>query len=509
MTNDQNPVVRTRSGPVRGDSLDGIAAFRGIPYAAPPVGDRRLRPPAPPEPWSGELDATHFGAICPQFVIPEGMGPLPDVAGRGLAQSEDCLTLNIWTAALDGRQPVMVWIHGGAFVGGSSAPPLYDGASFARDGVVFVSINYRLHALGYLFVDELMGLPGAGNCGLLDQIAALAWVRENIAAFGGDPDTITVVGESAGAMSIGALMSTPEARGLFRRGILLSGAAHHTLKPESATRVALRVLEQLGIAPHDHDALRAMDVNVLTMTAQQVGFMETETLLSDEYPGVRTAFAPVIDGKTLPERAIDAITRGASDGVDVLIGTCDDEYRLFVWSVPEAMRAMMPLPHVDPYFAGSSHTVDEVLGVYRAARPGADDMDLAVAVAGDAMIEIPALRLTEAKSSRGDAVWVERFTWRTPVLDGLLGACHALDVPFVFDSIQHPELLGDDPPQKVADALHGACVRFARDGDPNGGFLPPWPRYDTSSRAVLRVDTEPAVVHDDRAAVRRLWDGWW
>ncbi|MBV8950113.1 MAG: carboxylesterase/lipase family protein, partial [Actinobacteria bacterium] len=495
---DHEPVVRTRSGDVRGQASKGIARFLGVPYASPPVGAARHRPPARREPWTGELDATRFGDICPQFVIPEGMSPLPDLAGRGLPMSEDCLTLNIWTAELgDARRPVLVWIHGGAFMGGSSAAPIYEGTSFARDGVVFVSINYRLHALGYLFVDELMGLPGAGNCGVLDQVAALEWVRDNVAQFGGDPDVVTVVGESAGAMSIGALMANPEAHGLFRRAILLSGAAHHTLKPDSAARVARRVLEHAGIAPGDRDGLFRHDVNMLTMSAQQIGFMETDSLLSDEHPGVRTVFAPVIDGTTLPERAIDAIARGVSDGVDVLIGTCEEEYRLFVFSVPESMRAMMPTPRIDTYFGGTAQSVDEVSNVYRLARPRADPLDLAVAVAGDAMIGIPAVRLAEAKSIRGDAVWLERFAWRTPVLDGALGACHALDLPFLFDDLSHPEFLGEDPPSALAGDVHGACVRFARDGDPNGGRLPPWPCYDRAERRVLRLDVDPSLVRDD------------
>ena len=500
----------TTHGRVLGATHRGGARFLGIPFAAAPTGALRFRPPQPAVPWDGVRPCLEPGPVCPQMTVPEEFMPMPDFTGRGLPMSEDCLSLNVYTpAADDGRRPVVVWIHGGAFVAGSGAAPTYDGSSFARDGVVFVSINYRLHALGFLYLDELFGIAGSGNAGVLDQIAALEWVRDNIAAFGGDPDNVTVMGESAGAISVGTLLALPAARGLFRRAVLQSGAAQHNLSSTSAERVAVRVLERLGVRPGDADALATISADALWMVAQQVGFMEMEELLRDEHAGVRTAFAPVIDGVLLPQRAIEGIAAGSSDGVDVLIGTCADEYRVFYWGLPEPMRSMAGAPDPATYFRGSSREVDEVLRTYAAGRPGADSLDLALAVASDAMFGIPGVRLAEAKAARGDRVWMQELAWPTPVLGGSLGACHALDLPFLFDDLAYPSFLGDAPPQAVADDLHGACVRFIADGDPNGGRLPQWPGYDERTRAVMTYDLEPTLLADPRRDERLAWDGVW
>jgi para-nitrobenzyl esterase len=503
-------VVATTSGSVRGRSGNGAVRFLGIPYSAPPVGPGRFRAPTPAAVWEGVRDCTKHGPICPQMQMPDGLSPVPDLSGYGMPMAEDCLNLNIYTPGVDdGRRPTAVWIHGGAFVAGSSAAPLYDGTSFARDDVVFVSINYRLHALGFLYLDELFGAEGSGNCGLLDQVAALEWVRDNIAAFGGDPDNVTIFGESAGGMSVGTLLGLPAAKGLFRRAIARSGAAHHNLSTASADRVARRVLQQVGVAPGDWPSLLELPTAPLMKAAQRSAFMEAADLLGDEHLGVRTVFAPVIDGSVLPVRAIDAIAAGASDGVDALIGTCADEYRLFIWGMPEALRNLVATPDVAAYFLGTGHDAEAVLRTYAAERPAADPVDLAAAVAGDAVFGIPAVRLAEAKAARGDNVWMQQLAWPTPVLNGVLGACHGLDLPFLFDALGYPGFVGENPPQALADDMHGACVRFIRDGDPNGGRLPTWDRYDAHTRAVMRFGHEPAVAFDPNSEERRWWDGSW
>ena len=506
-------VVSTASGTVSGTVIDGVARFLGIPYAAPPVGELRFAAPAPPARWDGVRECSKHGPICPQFILPEGITDFPDLSGRGAPMSEDCLNLNVYTPDTDGSVdealPVVVWIHGGAFISGSSACAMYDGSTFARDGVVFVSINYRLHALGFLYLDELFDLPGSGNAGLLDQVAALEWVRDNISEFGGDPDRVTLLGESAGAMSIGSLLALDSARGLFRRAILQSGASHHTLAASSAQRVTRRVLEAVGVQPGDLAALRAVPAETLMAVSQQVAFMEAEQLLSGEYAAIRTVFAPVIDGHVLPRRAYELVADGSSDGVDVLIGTCADEYRVFIWGMPEPLRSMVPRPAPGDYFSGTSPGADVAVKAYAQDRPGLDDLDLAVAIAGDAIFGIPAVRLADAKVARGDRVWMQELAWKSPVLDGLLGACHALDLPFVFESLDHPGLVGTNPPTGVARDMHGACVRFIVTGDPNGGQLPMWARYDQTSRSVMRHDVQPAVVNDPRAHERELWNGVW
>ena len=247
--------VRTTAGEIKGFEKDGIHYFKGVPFAAPPIGDLRFAPPQPPVPWQGTRDCTVDGPICPQAAIPLE-GPLADVISATQPMDEDCLTLTVTTPSPDGSLPVMVWIHGGAFTGGSGSTPIYDGTSFARDGIVYVSINYRLHALGFLYLDELFEeAKGTGNLGILDQVRALEWVRDNISAFGGDPDNVTIFGESAGGMSVGTLMGTPSANGLFQHAIPQSGAGSHNIKPETATRVTKRILELLEVEPGDWEAL--------------------------------------------------------------------------------------------------------------------------------------------------------------------------------------------------------------------------------------------------------------
>ncbi|MET0579771.1 MAG: carboxylesterase family protein, partial [Ilumatobacteraceae bacterium] len=219
--------------------------------------------------------------------------------------------------------------------------------------------------------------------------------------------------------------------------------------------------------------------------------------------------APVVDGGLVPRRAIDAVVAGSSDGVDAVIATCADEYRVFIWGLPEPLRSMVPPPDPTAYFRTTERDPATVVAAYQSNRPGAGQLDVAAAIAGDAVFGIPAVRLLEAKAGRGDRVWAHEMAWPTPVLDGSLGACHGLDLPFLFDDLGHPGFVGPEPPQAVADDLHGLCVRFASGGDPNGGRLPPWPVYDSASRSVMRLHETSGVVHDPRAAERIVWEGTW
>ncbi len=419
-----NQTVTTVAGRVLGETIPNGVAFRGIPFAEPPTGAWRFRPPQPCVPWDGVRGCTVFGPICPQVHHAETGGVLAAL-GRLEPTDEDCLFLNVWTPAVDhGLRPTMVWIHGGAYVTGSGSSELYDGASFARDGVVMVSLNYRLHAFGFLYLDELFdGAQGTGNLGILDQIAALEWVRDNIAEFGGDPDNVTIFGESAGGMSVGTLMGTPAASGLFRRAIAQSGAAQHNISRSAAGRVTERVGDLLDVAPGDWDALRAVDVKRFVALSTQIGGVEAAGLLGSEAAG-RMGFQPVIDGVTRSSRAVDLVRAGSAAGVDLMIGTNAEEWRLFIWGVPASVQAFLPDPDVAPYFAGSGRSVDEILKVCAASRPGQSIRDLLCAVETDQMFTIPAIRLADAQLQHTPAVWTYRFSWPTPVLDGCLGACH-------------------------------------------------------------------------------------
>jgi para-nitrobenzyl esterase len=497
----------TASGRVRGIDNESSVVFKGIPFAAPPTGERRFQPPQPAEPWAGVRECTRFGAICPQFRL-SGGGGVNSCFEADEPMDEDCLFLNVWTPAVDdARRPTMVFIPGGAFRSGSGSAPAYDGTAFARDGVVLVTLNYRVHALGFLALDGLFdGAEGTGNLGILDQIAALQWVRENIAAFGGDPDNVTVFGESAGAMSIGTLLATPAAHGLFRRAILESGAARHNLTPAAARRVAERTLELLEVQSGDWETMRAVPVVRIVDVATQVG-LQAGRLLGDDAP-LAMAYLPVVDGTTRDLLPIDAIRDGAARDIDLIIGSNTDEHRLFIWGFgPTGAR---PAPRIDRYFADSDHTPEDVLAVYAQQRPDGDELDLLVDVQGDQMFGIPALRLAEAASQHHADVWLYQFSWATPVLDGVLGACHALELPFVFDTLDTArDLVSDHAPTDLADAIHTAWMRFAFTGNPNGGHLPEWPRYNTQTRAVMVFDTTRAVLHDPTSAQRQMWDGVW
>jgi para-nitrobenzyl esterase len=452
------------------------------------------------EPWSGELPAATFGAACAQLVLPSG-GVFPDTIGP-MDRLEDCLTLNIWSPDLGAAGlPTMVWLHGGAFTSGSAAAPMYDGAALALEGVVVVTVNYRLHALGWMYVEE----PAAGtsNAGLLDQVAALEWVRDNIAAFGGDPDNVTVFGESAGAMSTATLLATPAARGLFRRAICQSGAGAHSIPAEAARRGADRLCELLELPVGDIDGLRRVPVDALVAAAFRIAYVEAGDLLGDLDPWRKMIWAPVVDGVVLPDDVESAVARGSARDVDLLLGANADEYNLFVWGVAEHLRptrlgtgAYWP----DPMSAVSAREV------YAGNRVGASDEELFAAIAGDASFWLPAIRLAEAQAAAGGATRMYTFTWSSPVLQGALGACHALEVPFVFGTLDCPSLHGDNPPGELSAWMRSAWARFARTGDPGGDALPRWPEYDPDRRQVMELGLSPAVHLDPRADERRLWD---
>jgi para-nitrobenzyl esterase len=415
--------------------------------------------------------------------------------------SEDCLSLNVWTpAADDGRRPVIIWVHGGGFVGGAGSADLYDGAPFARDGVVFVTINYRLHAFGYLYLDEFFeGAQGTGNLGVLDQVAALRWVRENIAAFGGDPDNVTLAGQSAGALSVGTILAAPAAKGLFRRAIIQSGAVQNSMPAATARRVAERVLELLDVAAGDWSALRAVSPDRIIRAASQAS--------AELARGPGAVFGPVFDGVTRTAQPIDAIAAGSAAGVDVLLGACAEEWRFFIFGMGPEVRARCEQAAAKLFDAFGPHG-PEVHRAYREAYPAGSDLDLYAAARTDQLFAIPTARLAEALLRHRPNVYMYRFSWRAPVLNGDLGACHCADLPFVFETLdKRPLQVGADPPQDLAEAMHGAWVRFAVSGDPNGDGLPNWPRFDTSQRAAMDFNTTVQVLREPAAPERRVWEG--
>lgn len=446
----KDPVVSTPYGAVRGRHENGIAVFRGIPYAAPPFGPRRFRPPLPPEPWEGVRDAGAFGPTAPKPPYSEAFAQyLSDPVVPG----DDCLNLNVWTPepGRGARLPVLVWLHGGALTRGSSAVPVYDGHGFARDGVVFVSVNYRLGVEGYgLFPDA------PANPGLRDQLAALEWVHRSIEAFGGDPARITLAGQSAGAISTGALLAAPQAQGLVRRAILQSGPPEAADR-DKVRRMVRRMAARLKI-PATAAAFAEVDRELLLRTQGEVGRLSSPVLGGP-------AFGIVVDGDLVPRDPLEALIEGdAARDVDLMFGWTRDEYRL--WLVPGGL-----LERVDRLgavaLAGAMarcHAGHEVPRGYRVLHPDAGTAEIVGQMVTDHLLRIPLHRLAEA---RPDAAYVYEFAWPSK-LPGL-GSCHALELGFVFDTGDSPEsakLAGEGPPHELADAMHGAWVRFVVDGDP-------------------------------------------
>ena len=479
-------IVATKLGAVRGVVKGTCVQWRGIPYAAPPTGERRFRPPDPAQPWTGERDATKFGPVAMQARDPRAV--MVSGIAESAAMSEDCLVVNVYAPAsyADGRKrAVMVWIHGGAFIMGTAAMPLYNGAAFTERDIVVVTLNYRLGLFGLMFLGDLGG-GEAGNCALLDQIAALRWVRDNIAAFGGDPDRVTVMGESAGAVSVANLLAMPAAQGLFQRAILQSGASG-LLPPTraEATELATSVLADLGALASELPGLAADRI----LAAQQRATLQRGL----------GAFTPYVDGVTIPKPPIESVAAGEGARVPLLLGSNRDEWALFDVFLGEAVTGIIRKQIEDRLGAES----ERIVAVYRKTRGDKAWIDLV----GDVAFRIPMIRLAEKQPA---PVYMYRFDWASPAMNGRLGAAHAMELPFVWNALDLPFsnlLLGDVAPLRpFAASIHETWCAFIRDGTPEGGGLPTWPRYTTDRRATMLLD-QPAsrVVDDPDGELRELW----
>lgn len=493
----ESTIVETCYGKVHGINSGAISVWKGIPYARPPVGKLRFQPPQRPATWSGIRDATAFGPVAPQdaaHLDDLARGFNAETAARE-AISEDCLYLNIWSPRADEKKrPVMVWIHGGAFILGSGSQLDYDGASFARQGdVVVVTLNYRLGVLGFLHLAELAGeeYASSGNAGLLDQIAALGWVRENIEAFGGDPSNVTVFGESTGAMSIGALLAAPAAQGLFQRAILQSGTAHNIQGKAAATQSARDFLEILKLGTDEIGSLT--DIPLETLLAAQARLLLKNPLY---------AISLVVDGRDIPEPPTQAIARGAAKDRTILLGTNRDEMKLFAGSSSESSLDANMMQQI------LGNKASEIFTTYAAARPGADMREIGLEIFADYTFRIPAIRLAEKQLPHNTGIWMYRFDWPSP--NEKFGACHALEIPFVWNNLEASTFrmfLGKTPPQRLASTMHTSWIAFARTGNPNTPDLPDWPVYDTDERTIMLFHEECGVVHDPQGAERAAWEG--
>jgi para-nitrobenzyl esterase len=484
-------IVQTTSGPVQGVVKDAVTVFRGLPYAEPPVGDRRFRKPQARTPWTEPLVCEHASAVAWQ-------NPSPLEATLGAAKpptGDDHLTLNIWTPGLDdARRPVLFWIHGGAFVTGSGSTPWYDGTAFATThDVVVVTINYRLGALGFLHLADIAGpdWEGSGNLGILDQSFALRWTAENIAGFGGDPDNITIFGESAGGMSVGTQLGLPASKGRFRRAIAQSGAAGHVHDRDSATKVARRMLDVLGIAEADVAKLREIP------TADILAAQEKVNLERSDITGGGLPFMPCVDGVTLPVGPQQAVRDGHADGVDLLLGSNLHEMTLFTMMDPR--MGSLDDAGLQKRFGAlfGDERAAEALDAYRKDRDGQSAADIFNAALGDRTFRVPAIRLADAQQPHGDT-YVYLFSWESTAFDGKLRSCHALEIPFVFDTLDAAGatmLTGEvtDAMRELATAMNEAWATFARTGSPATPALRSWPKWDPETRPTMVIDTDSRV----------------
>jgi len=477
------PIVRLSHGQVRGRPHAGVRHFVSIPYAAPPVGERRFAPPSPPPAWDGVRDATASGATAPQRIRAVPGLDVAALVGTGWTPGDDYLTLDVWRPDDDRDSlPVMVFVHGGGFVIGSKDAPVQDGATFARDGLVCVSINYRLGIDGFL---PIPGVPT--NLGLRDILAALGWVQDEIAAFGGDPANVTVFGESAGAMAIADLVASPLASGLFARAIIQSGHAAMTRSIPVARRLVDKLAKLLKIAPTP-DGFANVPTEALLDAVEKVSLPTTRIDLreSDGREPVFgiSRFVPVHGDDVLPRQPLDALGAGAGAEVKVLIGTNAEEMNLYL--VPSGVRDKIGRLLAWFVLRRSQPRAWASLKAYGAGkRPAGRALTDAMT---DLVFRWPARRFAEEHRGR---THVYEFEWRSPAFSGELGAAHAVELPFVFDTLAcatGPQgLLGEAPPRELAARMHRLWIDFARDG------TLPWAPFDRETRQVYRVVADEAA----------------
>lgn len=497
--------VRVEGGRVRGREAGGVVEFLGVPYARAPLGALRWRPPQAPEPWSGVRDTVEPGPIAPQ-------GPAAAAAtlpGEPTFQSEDCLHLSIWTPGLDGgRRAVMVWLHGGRFVSGSSGSVLYRGDALARFGdVVVVSVNYRLGALGFLahpaLADE--GEP-FGNWGLFDQVAALRWVQRHIESFGGDPGNVTLFGESAGAMCASTLLAMPAARGLLHRVVVQSGPPY-THSAGRASAAAEELVAELGLPSVERDALERVPA------ADLVGALGALARRSPRAGELPQPLLPVVDGSSLPDEPLASLGRWGAARIPALVGTNRDEASYFdlterrgaPLSEDELVRLVAhSAPETDP-----TRVIDLYRRVLRARGEESAARDVWVAVASDLVFRWPSLRLAAALALHASAVFVYLFTWESPAFGGVLGACHGLELPFVFGTVTNPAVAamsgGGPAAEELSADMQAAWAAFARSGDPSNARTGPWRTWDPDARATMVLGTGRTMVDAPRDEELGVW----
>jgi len=481
-----NPVVSTLAGQVKGyvHPDQGILTFKGLHYGEPTGGVWRFKPPQPVASWSGTKDAMDYGPTCPQT------GNL----ARGPAQSEDCLVLNVFTPRLEGKRPVMVWLHGGGFASGSGSQAGYDGTALAKRGdVVVVTINHRLNVFGYLYLEEIGGeaFDGSGMAGMLDIELALKWIRDNISAFGGDPENVTVFGESGGGMKVSMLLAMPSSKGLFHKGIIQSGPGIRGIPKDQGTKEAKDLMTKMKI--DDPKKLQEVPVEDLLKAISVSGEDEASSSLR---------LSPVVDGKYLPVNPFEPVAAPTGADIPIIVGTNKDEALLFVGRDP--MRDKMTeedlVKRLTPMLGAH---VNDVIGAYKKSRPDASPWDLFIAISTESF-RLGSIILAERKVAGGTApVYMYLFDFE---INNQLKAAHAMEIAFVFSNASsrgapRPEV------KHLETLMSEAWIAFAKTGNPNVPGTPHWPAYTTADRATMVFNTQSCAINDPRREERLAWKG--
>jgi len=500
--------VTTSTGKVRGLVQNGVQSFKGVPYAASTAGAARFLPPARREPWTGVRDAFDFGLRAPQLAN-QFAGQVPpefEVMNINEPMGDDCLCLNIWTAGTGAthKRPVMVWLHGGGYTTGSGAFLCYDGTELARKhDVVVVTINHRLNVFGFLYLAEIGGerFAQSSNVGMLDIVAALAWIRDNIAAFGGDSANVTIFGQSGGAGKVSALMAMPSAKGLFHRAIVQSGAAVKGIPRDAATKAAVAYLAKLGLKRDQVDDLQKLPADQLLSAMGQMS--------GSGLPGTGTLpLGPVVDGRTIPTDPFDPVAPKLSANVPLLIGTTETEVAFFSSSPLDPMDdAALHARVKQTVRTADDAKVDQLITAYRKGRPAATNTDLYLIIASDATFRAGVVTEAERKAAQAKApVYQYLFAWRSPVRDGKLRSFHTLEIPFVFDNVDAVQSMTGSGADRyaLAEKMSAAWAAFARTGNPNHKGLPNWPPFDNTRRGVMIFNDDCKAVNDPYGEEQRL-----
>ncbi len=489
--------VTIHPGRLHGIVEDSVCAWKGIPYAKPPVGDLRFRAPQPADGWQGVKDASKTGFVAPQF---------RRATNETNQRNEDCLTLNVWSPAADGhKRPVMVWIHGGGFLVGSGAAEMYDGATLSKNGdVVVVTINYRLGALGFLYFDGIKGHQAGfdDNLGIRDQVAALQWVHDNIASFGGDPNLVTIFGESAGAISVQTLMVVPSAHGLFKRAIAESGPPESLFKPEISTTFTLRYLKMLGVSPDSLQLLKTLPTDTF---GEVMGRLVKELMVE---PGTVKVPSPTVDGTFIPQDIMTAFREGKAAGIDLMIGTNKDEATLL--AVKRVGLTPKNVDELQPYLANIvPDRRANLITKYKHYPHKRGVMEMTT----DGIFAMPAIRLSEIQTKYAPT-YMYRFDWSSWGMNMVgLRACHGAELPFVFGTIDKKPgkyfaiMSNKKVDWSLSRLIQQNWVNFARYGNPDPSGQEGWSTYDPAKRSTMIFNKKSKPAADPKSEQRIAWTG--